>query len=215
MREKIITVQIIRSQQFSSNPPPADRNVPPVEPPGDDGRWHSNSLTGKRHCRPPRHLNGLFWRACHRGRGCGEDEDCKCMCTKRLVCEWNLAIQWKLIKARKSEESMILCYGQTIPFQSSGRDCSQKRLCLSQHMCEKRLVHSRLVTKESGGGNVHERKIVEAESCWCETYCSRTHPSGRGSLALHHTDNLLGCRCDRSGIQTAQGHTCRQDPWWL
>lgn len=57
-------------------------------------------------------------------------------------------------------------------------------------------------------GNVHER-------CRCETYCSRTHRSGRDSPALHHTDNLPGCRCDRSGIQTAQEHTCHRGPWWL
>lgn len=57
--------------------------------------------------------------------------------------------------------------------------------------------------------------MKERERCRCETYCSRTHQSGRGSLALRHTGNLPGCRCDRSGIQTAQEHTCHQDPWWL
>lgn len=49
----------------------------------------------------------------------------------------------------------------------------------------------------------------------CETYCSRTRRSGRGSRALRHTDNSPGCRCDRSGIQTAQERTCHQGPWWL
>lgn len=107
----------------------------------------------------------------------------------------------------------------------------KKALCLSQHMCEKSLASQKI--RNSGqrnaggdrrqewtkvekkkrrrgeGENVHERCV------WCGTYCSRTHRSGRGSPALRHTDNLPGCRCDRSGIQTAQEHTCHRGPWWL
>lgn len=104
----------------------------------------------------------------------------------------------------------------------------KKALCLSQHMCEKSLASQKIrnsvqrnaegdrrqewtkVEKKAGEGeNVHERCV------WCGTYCSRTHRSGRGSPALRHTDNLPGCRCDRSGIQTAQEHTCHRGPWWL
>lgn len=54
---------------FPSNPPAAGRNVPPIESPGDNGCWHSNSLTGESHSWPPCCLNRLFRWACHRGRG--------------------------------------------------------------------------------------------------------------------------------------------------
>lgn len=52
--------------------PCAGRNVPPVEPPGDDGHRHPHSLAGEGHCGASGRLNGLFWGARHRGRGCEE-----------------------------------------------------------------------------------------------------------------------------------------------
>lgn len=126
---------------------------------------------------------------------------------------------------------------RTIPFQPSAIDASQKRLCVSASTCVKRVwplgksgpayKGMRRATEDKSGrkwegrggglregggwgwGSVHERCVRRG------TYCSRTHRSGRGSRALRHTDNWPGCRSDRSDIQTAQEHTCRQGPWWL
>lgn len=53
-------------------------------------------------------------------------------------------------KCPKVRGNIICCYGRTIPFQFSGMDSSQKAQCLSQHMCEKSLVHSKLVTVYKG-----------------------------------------------------------------
>lgn len=60
---------------------------------------------------------------------------------------WRSSAAHKCLKVRGN---IILCYGRTIPFQFSRVDGSQKALCLSQHMCEKSLVHSKLVTAYKG-----------------------------------------------------------------
>ncbi len=144
----LIKVKIIRRQLgiFSSNPPAADRNVSPVESPGDDRCWHSNSLTGKRHRRPPCCLNGLFWWACHRGRGCKEDDNriinAHVKNSRHVTGILQCSEAHKCLKVRGN---IILWYGRTIPFQFSGVSGSQKPLCLSEHMCEKRL-HGQLFT---------------------------------------------------------------------
>lgn len=127
---------------FSSNPPAADRNVSPVESPGDYGCWHSNSLTGERHRRPPRCLNRLFWWAGHGGRGCKEDESSfnhiinACVNKGRHVT--GILRPSEAHKCLKVKGNIILRYGRTIPFQSSRVGGSQKNLCVSVKTCVKR-----------------------------------------------------------------------------
>lgn len=137
--------------------------------------------------------------------------------------------QWELANGWTSEEDIIHWQRTDDSPPALGSRCLTKRLCVSASTCVKRVwPHRKLGTAYKGmqratedksgpkrgkkageGENVHERCV------WCGTYCSRTHRSGRGSPVLRHTDNLPGCRCDRSGIQTAQEHTCHQGPWWL
>lgn len=66
-------------------PPAAGGNVPPVEPPGDDGHGHAHGLTGERHRGASRSLDRLLRRAGHRGRGCGEDNECSCQTNKQRL----------------------------------------------------------------------------------------------------------------------------------
>lgn len=147
-RTLMITIHQGLVFSLSSNQPAAGGDVSPVQPPRNDRRWHSNSLTGKRYRRPASRLLGLFWWTCHSRRRWGEE-----LINRMLMYMW---IKWCV---RKNAEKV--------------------------------------------------------DGCWSETYCSHIHPSGRGSRALHRTDNWLGCRYDRSGTQTAQEHICHWDLWWL
>lgn len=189
----------------NSIPPGAGRNVPPVEPPGDDRHWHSDSLTGERHCRPPSCLNRLFWRACHRGRCCEEDNENSF--NHIIISTQNGYDMWlafgdlvEINSCKDREGNIIVCYEQIICFQCP--DGSQKQLCVGQHIWET----GKMVTVHRGKDG--RRRVVH-------TYCSRTHQIGQDSRALHRTDNWLGCRFDHSDIQTARVHTCHQDLWWL
>lgn len=156
------------------NSPATGRNVSPVEPPSDHGCRHSNSLTGERHRRPSRRLNGLFWWAGHRGRCCEGDKCCfnhiiSAHAQNKKAGVWlvfgnpveahKALSSWRgppkkinkvylIFHPQNSEVNIILCHRQTIHFQSLGKDGSQKALCLSQHMCEKKPVHRKLVTAD-------------------------------------------------------------------
>lgn len=144
---------------------------------------------------------------------CQEDESCfNHIINAHVQKGWHVTGIWRSSEAHKCLK--VRGNGRTIPFQFSGMDASQKKaLCLSQHVCEKCLLHSKLVTAYKGAQRVtiekSQRSRERARStkekselpmrerynkravkhCWCETYCSRTHQSDQGSPARHHTGN--------------------------
>lgn len=144
---------------FLSNPPVASRNVSPVESPGDNGCWHSNSLTGECYCGSPCNLNWLFWGACYSRRGCEESKRTKNQkINAHLQNSWHVTGIWR-VKLIKAEEVKFSAMDRQFSF-SSGMEGSQKP-CVSLNSCEKSLFHRKL-GKVYKGGNIQSsvREVI-------------------------------------------------------